>query len=108
MLHPKDADGMANSVDPDQSAAVGAVIWVYTVFTDLSIRIFRIITFNFRSGGKYGFVDKVIDGIFVHINSVTVQFNSQKFEANLQVRFTFMSTRSAYSLTHRSLKPVFR
>ena len=40
---------------------------------------------NYRSGGKYGFVDKVIDGIFVHINSVTVQFNSQKFEANLQV-----------------------
>ena len=48
------------------------------------------ITFIFidRSGGKYGFVDKVIDGIYVHINSVTVQFNSQKFLANLQVRIS--------------------
>ncbi|XP_052224963.1 UHRF1-binding protein 1-like isoform X2 [Dreissena polymorpha] len=40
---------------------------------------------NQRSEGRYGFVDKVIDGIYVHINSVTVQFNSLKFHANLQL-----------------------
>lgn len=39
----------------------------------------------FRSGGKYGFVDRVIDGIFVQINSVSVKFISRQFNATLQV-----------------------
>ena len=40
-MHPKDAAGIANSVDPDQTAP----IWVCTVCPDLSVRKFRIITY---------------------------------------------------------------
>ena len=29
-MHPKDADGMANSVDPDQTALRSRLIWVYS------------------------------------------------------------------------------
>ena len=38
---PKDAEGIANSVDPDQTAPL---IWVCTVCPDLSVRKLRIIT----------------------------------------------------------------
>ena len=38
---PNDADGMANSVDPDQTATL---IWVCTVCPDLSVRKLRNIT----------------------------------------------------------------
>ena len=31
-MDPKDTDGMANSVDPDQTAFLGAVIWIYSVW----------------------------------------------------------------------------
>ncbi|XP_061178016.1 bridge-like lipid transfer protein family member 3B isoform X2 [Saccostrea echinata] len=40
---------------------------------------------SYRSGGKYGFVDRVIDGMYVHINSVLVKFISRKFHASLQL-----------------------
>ena len=35
VMHPKGADGMTNSVDPDQTAARGLTC---TVYTDLSVR----------------------------------------------------------------------
>ena len=38
-----DADGMANSVDPDQTA-----IWVCTVCPDIAVRKLRIITISVR------------------------------------------------------------
>ena len=41
-MGPKDADGMANSVDPDQTRS--SLVWVYTVCPDLSVRKLRIIT----------------------------------------------------------------
>ena len=41
VMHPKDADGIANSVDPDQTAPL---IWVCTVCPDLSVRKLRNIT----------------------------------------------------------------
>ena len=40
-------DGVANSVDPDQTAPEGTVsslIWVYSVFLDLSVQIFGMTT----------------------------------------------------------------
>ena len=42
----EDADGMANSVDPDQTAARSSLIWggVYIVCPDLSVQKFRNIT----------------------------------------------------------------
>ena len=42
-MHPNDADGMANSVDPDQTAPLG----VCTVCPDLSVRKLRIITVSY-------------------------------------------------------------
>ena len=39
VMHPKDAKGIANSVDPDES-----LIWICTVCPDLSVRKLRNIT----------------------------------------------------------------
>ena len=39
----KCADRMANSADPDQTATRSGLIWVYTIFADLSVRKLRII-----------------------------------------------------------------
>ena len=45
MLRPKDATGMANSVDPDQTAPCwNSQIWFRTVYSDQTVQIFRIIT----------------------------------------------------------------
>lgn len=41
----------------------------------------------YRSGSKYGFVEKVIDGMTVTINSVYVKFNSPSFTTSFQVSF---------------------
>ena len=41
IMHPKDAEGIANSVDPDQTEQS---IWVCTVCPDLSVRKLRNIT----------------------------------------------------------------
>ena len=35
VMRPKDADGMANSVDPDLMSSKSSLIWVYTVCLDL-------------------------------------------------------------------------
>ena len=37
VVHPKDVDGIANSVDPDQTAPLD-LIWVYAVYPDLSVK----------------------------------------------------------------------
>ena len=50
VISPKDADGMANSVNPDHTAPrvdldqTAPLIWVYTVYPDLSVQTFGIIT----------------------------------------------------------------
>ena len=42
-MHPKDADGMADSVDPDQTAPLRSnPIWVCTVCSDLYVPICRV------------------------------------------------------------------
>ena len=41
VTHPKDADRIANSEDPDQTKS--SLIWVYTVCPDLSVRKLRIV-----------------------------------------------------------------
>ena len=49
----KDADSMANSVDPDQTALLEqselGLIWVYTVCLDLVVQTFRIITVPYNT-----------------------------------------------------------
>ena len=40
----------------------------------------------YASGGRYGFSDKVIDGMTVTVNSCCVLFKSHAFEASVQVR----------------------
>ena len=47
-IGPKDADRMANRVDPDQIAP--NLIWVYTVFPGLFVRKLRIICLTDRVG----------------------------------------------------------
>ena len=44
-MGPKDVEGMANSVDPDQTALFSrsSLIWIHTVCPDLSVRKLRII-----------------------------------------------------------------
>ena len=43
VMSPNDADGMANSEDPDQTAP-RSLIWVCTVCPGISVRKLRIIT----------------------------------------------------------------
>ena len=44
VMSPNDVDGMANSVDPDQTAPRSSLIWVCTVCPGISVRNLRIIT----------------------------------------------------------------
>ncbi|GIY13416.1 hypothetical protein CDAR_458081, partial [Caerostris darwini] len=39
---------------------------------------------SYKSGGKYGFSDRVIDGMTVVVNSVVINFNSPAFQASFQ------------------------
>ena len=50
VMSPNDADGMANSVDPDQT--MSSLIWVCTVCPDLSVRKLRIITVVVKGVGS--------------------------------------------------------
>ncbi|KAK7486402.1 hypothetical protein BaRGS_00022326, partial [Batillaria attramentaria] len=52
-------------------------------------------------GGKYGFIDKVMDGIFVHVNSVIVKMMSRTFSASLQLsRVKVHSTTPTWGATN--------
>ena len=53
-MSPNDADGMANSADPDQTAPRNSLIWVYTVCPDLSVQKLRIVTVDEGSDQKSG------------------------------------------------------
>ena len=44
VVSPNDVDGMANNVDPDQTAPGSSLIWVRTVCPGISVRKLRIIT----------------------------------------------------------------
>ena len=39
----------------------------------------------YSSGGKYGFAERIIDGMYVSINSVVVNFKAPAFHASIQV-----------------------
>lgn len=41
---------------------------------------------TYATGWKYGFSDKVVDGVTVSVNSLIINFKSPAFEASLQVR----------------------
>ena len=56
ILCSKATDRMANSVDPDQTAPSGLLIWVYTVSPNLSARIVRIIQNNLSCRARPGFL----------------------------------------------------
>ena len=43
-MPPKDAERMANSVDPDQTALKSSLIRIYTVCSDIHVPIFKIFT----------------------------------------------------------------
>ena len=49
-MSPNDADGVANSVDPDQTAP-SSLIWVCTVCPRISVRKLRIITITEITAG---------------------------------------------------------
>lgn len=40
---------------------------------------------TYATGWKYGFSDKVVDGVTVSVNSLVINFKSPAFEASLQV-----------------------
>ena len=45
-MRPEDADGAANSIDPDQTAPWSGLIRVYTVCSDLSVPILRVLRYT--------------------------------------------------------------
>ena len=57
-MRPNDADGMANSVDPDQTAPLGAVWSGSTLCLDLSVQKFRNITV--QSNGSCQFFSRQV------------------------------------------------
>ncbi|XP_067928602.1 bridge-like lipid transfer protein family member 3B [Watersipora subatra] len=40
---------------------------------------------SYSSGGRYGFGDKVVDGMYLHINAVIVSFSSKAFQASINL-----------------------
>ena len=42
---------------------------------------------SYSSGGKYGFSDKVMDGMTVKVNAVLITFKSPAFHSSFQVNF---------------------
>ena len=71
VMSPNDADGMANSVDPDQTAPWSSLIRVFTVCPGISVRKLRIITVNYctctavGSAEKWYFITLIV--LFVYI-----------------------------------------
>ena len=98
VMSPNDADGMANSVDPDQ-------IWVSTVCPGIPVRKLRIITVPTERTAKtliwlggchfVGFVMKGLIFIFMNLSRYTISFNS-------------LSPLNMYpfNLVHQNLSPV--
>ena len=44
------------------------------------------------STGKYGFAEKVLDGMYIHVNSVSGTFISDTFHADIQVSWFVINT----------------
>lgn len=53
--------------------------------TDLRSQTSSSVLPSYSSGGRYGFADKVIDGMTVTVNSVLITFCSPAFHASFQV-----------------------
>ena len=82
---PKDADGMTNSVGPDQTAPLrSSLIWICTVYTDLSVPILRIFMvimsiqkkvymacFIFEAKKIYAIFQVLMDPVTISHNNVT-------------------------------------
>uniref|UniRef100_T1JHD7 Uncharacterized protein n=1 Tax=Strigamia maritima TaxID=126957 RepID=T1JHD7_STRMM len=49
---------------------------------------------NYSSGGKYGFSDKVFDGMTVRVNSIVVNFNSKAFHASFHLTRLCLDSRT--------------
>lgn len=49
---------------------------------------FFFLSSRYSTGGKYGFAERIIDGMFVSINSIIVNFRAKAFTASIQVRLT--------------------
>ncbi|XP_076064331.1 bridge-like lipid transfer protein family member 3B isoform X3 [Oratosquilla oratoria] len=49
---------------------------------------------SYTSGGKYGFSDKVIDGMTVTVNSVIIMFKSHAFHASFQLSRIVLDSKS--------------
>ena len=68
-MSPNNADGMANSVDPDQSS----LIWVCTICSGLSVQKLRIITVGYFCHLKNKHIsDAQDDQTFEHRENMTV------------------------------------
>ena len=73
-MHPKDADGMANSVDPVRLLLSGSTlfaqeksVWVYSICSDLTVRKLSIIT-----------VTNILPPVFAHYILSNILENSEE------------------------------
>ena len=69
-MQPKDAEEIANSVDPDQTASL---IWVCTVCPDLSVRKLR----------------KIMVVVMLKVHDHTEYYKSARMEMNVKMQLTF-------------------
>ena len=74
-MGPKDADGMANSVDPDQT-----LVWVYTICPDLSVLKLRFITVLNKIYQDLMTLNKIED--WPTINSISMRPSIPSFSCN--------------------------
>ena len=121
-MHPKDADGIANSVDPDQTAR-SSLIWVCTVCPDLSVRKLSIITVSLvlifliwqlifiLIGGK-NFINHTKSLIYsAVINSTKLYFSALKsnislLAVNFEIRTTFQTKQFWFYFAEMPASPL--
>ena len=78
-MSPNDADGKANSVDPDQT-----VIWVCTICPGISIRKLRIITVRTKESVSWMLWNSLVKDLRIGCLISTVVIRNHKIRASSQ------------------------
>ena len=110
-MSPNDADGMANSVDPDQTAPLGSLIWVCTVCPGISGRKLRIITVVSQATRVTSVSKTLIDHIYSNCPENVASIDVQNIGLSDHFPIFFMRKIHAqlpkgklYTISYRSFK----
>ena len=76
----KGGDGIANSVDPDQTAPRSSLFWVCTVCSDLSVPILRTFTVMLNKG-------RIIMPVFYYKANTLLIYENNTIQVLLMIKF---------------------